>query len=493
MSEREGRPYPLYNMFAHMTPSNESHGLWRYPEGNDVSRGYLRLERWLELARTLERGRFDMLFLGDTLGPSSVYGGSPETAIRAGMQFPSGDPSVLISAMASVTEHLGFVMTSSVIQAHPFEFARRMSTLDHLTDGRIGWNVVTSYIKMVAGEFGLDELPQHDARYRWADEYLAACYALWESSWEDGAVLSDAERNILFDPEKVHSIHHRGERYRIDGPHCMEPSPQRTPFICQAGQSEQGRSFAGRNAEGVFIVPLSPEIAAKDVADLRARAVAAGREPWSVRALVGFCPIIGSTEEEAKRRQRELRERLDLPALLAFYSELFNTDLSLLDQNATIAELLEGADQASAGTRTHLTHFTGDGGYAGIGATSSAVKGAVRGMLEGVSDKSQRFGDYMRWTYATTGLEAGTPEQLADALERWIHAGVGGFNIVPVTTLRWIDEWVDEVVPILQARGLMRREYDEGTLRHKVFGAGPTLTENHPARRSRTTDLTATA
>ena len=186
-----------------------------------------------------------MLFLGDTLGPSSVYGGSPETAIRAGMQFPSGDPSVLISAMASVTEHLGFVMTSSVIQAHPFEFARRMSTLDHLTDGRIGWNVVTSYIKMVASEFGLDELPQHDARYRWADEYLAACYALWESSWEDGAVLSDAERNILFDPEKVHSIHHRGERYRIDGPHCMEPSAA-DPFICQAGSpSRADRSPAG--------------------------------------------------------------------------------------------------------------------------------------------------------------------------------------------------------------------------------------------------------
>lgn len=472
-------------MFAHITPSNESHGLWRYPEGNDVPRTYLQLERWVELAKTLERGRFDAMFIGDTLGPYTRYGASAETSIRAGMQFPSGDPSVLIPAMAAATEHLGFIMTSSVLQAHPFEFARRMSTLDHFTGGRVGWNVVTSYLRSAALNFGLAELPSHDERYAWADEYLEVAYKLWEQSWDDGAVRHDVEANILFDPELVRPIRHRGARYTVEGPHSMQPSPQRTPLIAQAGQSEQGRSFASRHAEMTFIVPLNPAVAAKDVQDLRRRVAAAGRDPGDLLALVGFCPILGSTEEEARRNQRELRERLDLPALLAFYSEIFNTDLSVIDENASIASLLDDSGTQTAGERTHLTHFTKDGEYRGIGASASAVTGALRSVLLGAEDKSRSFGEYMRWEFATTGLVPGTPEQMADTIAEWVGAGVGGFNIVPVTTLGWADAWVDEVVPILQQRGLMQSEYSPGTLREKLFGRGPFLPDTHSARRQR--------
>ena len=209
------------------------HGQWRRRDTRQLE--YNRLEPWVELAQLLERGRFDALFLADVVGTYDVYRGSRDTAVAEGLQFPVNDPSLLIPAMAYATEHLGFAYTSSVLQLHPFLFARQVATLDHLTNGRIGWNIVTSYLENAARNLGFPGLPAHGERYGRAAEYVDVVYKLLEGSWEDDAVIRDVERGIYADPAKVHDIVHAGTYYPgVVGPHLCEPSRQRTPVLFQA-------------------------------------------------------------------------------------------------------------------------------------------------------------------------------------------------------------------------------------------------------------------
>lgn len=456
-------PRLTYNYFAHITPSHESHGYWRHPDARHMATDYLDLDEWTTLARQCERGFFDTVFFGDTLAPYEVYGGSRDTVVRTGMQFPGLDPSVLVSAMASATEHLGFVVTSSVLQAHPFEFARRMSSLDQWTNGRIGWNMVNSYLVGAARNLGLDDLPSADDRYRIMDDYTQVAYKLWEASWDEDALTMDVERSVLFDPAKVRTIDHLGKFFRSRGPHMSAPTPQRTPLLYQAGASGMGREFMGRHAELTFMGSQSPEQGAADVADLQRRAVASGRHADDILPVILFPPIIGSTEEEARRRQRELFDWIDLPGLLAFYSVPFQIDLSQIDPDRSLASLL--ADSAAMPERARI--------YIG-------------GILDAAKDKSQTFGELLLREYSLSGRVAGTPEQIADRIQEWAEAGIRGFNITPVTTLGWVDEWVEHVVPVLQRRGLLQREYATGTLRNKIFGRGDRLPDYHPARLTRT-------
>ena len=201
------------------------------------------------------------------------------------MQVPVNDPAMLIPAMAAVTEHLGFAYTSSVLQMPPFTFARQISTLDHLTGGRVGWNIVASYLRNAATNLGLDELPSHNARYDRADEYLDVAYKLWEGSWEDGAVLRDTANRRYADPSRIHAINHVGQHYRVEGPHLSEPSPQRTPLLFQAGSSTRGRAFAARHAECVFLIESLAAVRgpASVVRDIRAQAASLGRDPDGIR------------------------------------------------------------------------------------------------------------------------------------------------------------------------------------------------------------------
>ncbi|MCW2688407.1 MAG: flavin-dependent oxidoreductase, partial [Mycobacterium sp.] len=230
------------NCVAHQSP-----GLWRHPA--DQSWRYKDLTYWTELAKLLERGRFDGLFIADVLGTYDIYGASDEAAIRQAAQIPVGDPLLLVSAMALVTENLGFGITTGTGFEHPYPFARRLSTLDHLTNGRIGWNVVTGYLPAAARNMGQTDQPAHDARYDHADEYLEVLYKLWEGSWEDDAVVRDRDRGVFTEPDKVHHIGHSGEHFSVPGVHLSEPSIQRTPVIYQAGSSPRGVRFAAENAE----------------------------------------------------------------------------------------------------------------------------------------------------------------------------------------------------------------------------------------------------
>ncbi len=217
------------NAFEMNCVGHQSPGMWRHPR--DRSWQYRELAYWTDLARLLELGKFDGVFIADVLGVYDVFNGNINAALRDATQIPVNDPLQLVPVMASVTEHLGFGLTASVSFEHPYTFARRLSTLDHLSKGRAGWNIVTSYLNSGARNVGLSGQTGHDERYDIADEYLEVCYKLWEGSWEDGAVLRDRERGVFTDPAKVDPIKHEGRYFKVPGVHLCEPSPQRTPLL----------------------------------------------------------------------------------------------------------------------------------------------------------------------------------------------------------------------------------------------------------------------
>ncbi len=224
------------NCVAHQSP-----GLWTHPK--DQSHRYNTIDYWVELAQLLEKGRFDGLFIADVIGIYDVYGGDKTVTVREATQVPVNDPILLVSAMANATKHLGFGITASTTFEHPYPFARRMSTLDHLTNGRVGWNIVTSYLESGTKNIDIGDRFLHSERYSIAEEYLEVCYKLWEGSWEDDAVVKDKAKKVFTDPTKVHEINHRGKYFDVPGIHLCEPSPQRTPVLYQAGASSFRKSL----------------------------------------------------------------------------------------------------------------------------------------------------------------------------------------------------------------------------------------------------------
>lgn len=440
----------IYNAFTHVTLSHQSHGQWRRPEAGS-QRNFSKLAPWIEMARIAERGKLDAIFLADTVGVYDTYKGGWQTAVSEGMQLPSNDPASLVSALGYVTEHLGFIVTSSIIQEHPFSFARKLSTLDHLTDGRVGWNIVTSYLHNAARNFGFGELEQHDERYQWADEYAEVAYKLWEASWEDDAVLADTARGRYADPGKVHAINHRGKRYAVEGPHLPQPSPQRTPVLAQAGTSAAGREFAARHAELTFLPAYTPQSAAKDIAAINQLLPRHGRRVGDLKYLTMLHPIIGSTEAEARIKHEEFLHWRSEPGYLAHASGSIGFDLASIDPDTPLKDL-----------------------------RTQAIHGSIQAVIDAEPDKTARFGDVIR--RRLNKAFHGTPEQIADEIGRWIEAGIDGFNLVPVVTPDWFADFVDQVAPELRRRGLMKSEYRPGTLREKLFGQSSHLPARHVAR-----------
>src|ERR1700719_29666 len=303
-SKRDQMPKQIrLNAFDMNCVGHQSPGLWTHPR--DRSDRYNTLDYWVELAKLLERGKFDALFLADVLGVYDVYRGSPDAAIANAVQVPVNDPLLLIPAMAYVTRNLGFGVTCAVSYEHPYTLARRFSTLDHLTGGRIGWNVVTGYLNSAAKGIGLARQPEHDTRYEIAEEYMQIVYRLWEGSWEDGAVLRGRDRRLFADPAKIHRIRHEGRFYRVDPIHLSEPSPQRTPVLYQAGASTSGRGFAAAHAECVFINGPSRQVGARQVAAPRRRAAGFGRDPADLLIFTLMTVITGRNEAEARAKHAE--------------------------------------------------------------------------------------------------------------------------------------------------------------------------------------------
>ena len=432
----------LMNAFSMNCVSHIQQGLWVRKDTRQLE--YNQLDPWVELAQILEKGCFDALFLADVIGVYDSYRGGPETSIIEGMQTPVNDPAMLVPAMAYATENLGFAFTSSVLQSHPFAFARQMSTLDHLTRGRVAWNIVTSYLPNAGLNFGLDGLPSHDERYDLADEYLDVVYKLWEGSWEDDAVLRDTELGIYADPAKVHPINHVGKHFNVAGPHLSEPSPQRTPLLFQAGSSTRGRRFAAKHAECMFIVDSRRSLtgAASVISDVRSQAVRNGRHPEDIQFFQGLSPVVGGTEAEAKVKEAEYLEQFSTEGALAHLSGSIGIDLSDID----LDQPLKSIDTRS-------------------------MRGMVKGLIESTPDQTQTFRDLIRTRNAGQFL-TGSPEQIADALQDWQKAGVDGFNLIYSVTPGTFVDFIEAVVPILQKRGLMQKEYAPGPLREKIFGYG---------------------
>jgi len=442
------------NAFDMNCPGHLSPGLWRHPR--DRSASYKDLDYWTDLAQILERGKIDALFIADVLGLYDVFGATPDAAIRNATQVPLNDPAVLVPAMAAVTKHLGFAVTSTLSFEPPYPFARRASTLDHLSKGRYGWNVVTGYLDSAAKGAGLAQQAGHDLRYDIAEEYMSIVYKLWEGSWEDDAVVRDPVRGVFTDPDKVHRVQFEGTYHRIDAVHLSEPSPQRTPFLFQAGTSAKGRDFAARHAEGVFLSGPSRKVIAPRVADIRERARGYGRNPDDILIFLGVCIIVDRTEAAARAKEREYRRYVSTEGALALLSGWSGIDFSQYDlddpiryvKNDAIHSMVEGltiADPSKVWTVREL-------------ANASAIGGP-------------------------TQLLVGSPEQVADALQSLARdTGVDGFNVSYAVTPDSFSDLVDLVVPELQRRGVFKREYRDGTLREKLSAdGGPRLPARHPA------------
>ncbi|MFD0954582.1 LLM class flavin-dependent oxidoreductase [Virgibacillus natechei] len=443
------------NGFIQNSPSPHSMGLWKHEK--DQGANHNRLAYWTETAKILERGKFDALFIADVLGTYSVYGGSHDAAARHAVQLPAHDPLIPISAMAAVTENLGFAPTISATYAQPYALARQLSTLDHLTGGRVAWNVVTSYLESEAVNLGLTSRLPKELRYDRADEFLNVVYKLWEHSWENDAVVSDKEKDTFADPDKVHLIDHEGEFFNVPGPHLVEPSPQRTPVLFQAGASPKGRDFAAKHAEAVFTKNHSLEALKAYVADIRKRTQEQGRKPEDVLVSQLILPIIGSTEEDAYMKYEDLTNHVSFEGTASLLSGHTGIDFSKYDPDQFIEDMDTEAVQGN------LDLYTKDPNK------KWTLREAVKN--HGLGNGTVKF--------------VGTPEQIADRMEEWSKEGdVDGFTIAQAYSPGTYREFVDHVVPELQKRGIYRQEYEGKTLRENMFGKGNVhLPDNHPAKR----------
>lgn len=438
--------------FVMNTPSHIIHGLWRDPAGEQVR--FNELELWTDLAVRLERGGFDAIFFADVIGLYHDFRGGPEFHAELGLQIPSNDPMVILSALAARTEHLGLAFTFGIAQEPPFQFARQVATLDHASNGRIAWNIVTGALPNGWRNLGWEEMPEHDSRYALADEYLEVVYKLWEGSWEEDALLADRATGLHADPAKIHPIDHVSEHYRVEGPFLVTPSPQRTPLLFQAGSSPVGRDFAARHAEAQFIQSPSPQAARAQIEETRDLLEIHGRRREDLKFFQGLSFVVGSTEAEARAKERELEEKIDVDGMVAHMGGGIGVDLGGLDPDDTLDA-----------------------------ATTEGVQGILKWLRESAGGGNPTVRDVMQLMGRRTRV-VGTPEQIAARLAEYRDAGVDGVNVINATIPGSYQELIDQVMPELRRRGLASEGYAEGTLRRKLFGSDR-LSERHPAARQR--------
>ncbi|WP_371649674.1 LLM class flavin-dependent oxidoreductase [Streptomyces mirabilis] len=413
---------------------------WRLPESDPLAN--TDVKHFQHLARVAERGRLDSLFLADHPGLWGDISRQPAAAL---------EPTVLLTVMAAVTKHIGLIATASTTYNEPFNLARRFASVDHVSGGRVGWNIVTTATLIAARNFGLDELPPHRDRYARADEFVGLARKLWDS-WEDDAILADKESGIWGDNNRLHPAAHDGTYFSVAGPLDVARSPQGYPLLVQAGSSEDGRDFAARHADAVFTVQKTLEEAQAFYADLKKRAAQFGRDPETVTILPGIVPTIGATQGEAEAADAELGS-------LIKPEHAIKQLVSILQVSADELRLDEELP----------AHITTDRHIEGAQGRYALVVGLARRERLTVRQLIGRLG-------AGRGhlTIAGTPEQVADTMQHWFeNAAADGFNIMSPVLPSGLEGFVDHVVPILQARGLFRTEYSGKTLRDHYGAARP--------------------
>ncbi|MCH2072293.1 LLM class flavin-dependent oxidoreductase [Acinetobacter pittii] len=440
-----------FNAFEMNCIAHQSPGLWRHPQDRSIE--YKDLEYWIDLAQILERGFFDGIFIADVLGIYDVYHQSAEHALTGAVQVPVNDPLQIVPAMAAVTKHLGFGVTTSISFEHPYPFARRISTLDHLTKGRVGWNIVTSYLESGSKNLGLKTQVNHDNRYDIADEYLEVLYKLWEGSWEEGSVLRDRENGIFADHKKVHPIQHEGKYFTVPGIHICEPSPQRTPVLYQAGASSRGQKFASQNAECVFIAAPSKIATKKVVQGIRQKLAQEGRDPYSVKIYALLSIVTDETDAKAQAKFKEYQGYGSYDGALTLLSGWSGVDFSQYQPTDKVEYI-----------------------------QTNAIQSLLDSYVNADPERVWTIEEIANWNSlgGNGPVLVGSAETVSDALQQWVEdTDVDGFNLAYILAHQTFADVVEFIVPELQKRGIYQTSYTQGTLREKLFGAGPYLPENH--------------
>ncbi|QAY59253.1 LLM class flavin-dependent oxidoreductase [Microbacterium protaetiae] len=419
-----------FNLFLHDTGHHEAS--WRLPDADP--RAHLDLDYHRRLARIAEDAKFDSLFLADGPALAGDVGRRPQGRI---------EPTVLLTALAATTSRIGLIATASTSYNEPFNLARRLSSVDWISDGRAGWNIVTTAGEAAARNFGLEDQPLHRARYERAAEFLEVATKLWDS-WEDDAIVADKAAGVHTLAAKVHAIGHRGEHFRVAGPLNAPRSPQGYPLLVQAGSSEDGKEFAARWAEAIFTAQPTIEEAQDFYADIKRRVLAQGRDPEHVKVLPGLVPVIGETEAEARELDAELDRLITPEYARRQLAKTLKVDPETLAFDAPLPDDLPGED-AVEGSKSRY---------------SLIVDLARRENLT-VRELIGRLGGGRGHRTFT-----GTPVQIADTIQQWFENGAAdGFNIMPAVLPSGLEVFVERVVPILQERGLFRTEYEGRTLR----------------------------
>ncbi|MCX5467009.1 LLM class flavin-dependent oxidoreductase [Acinetobacter nematophilus] len=439
----------LLNAFDMNSVGHINHGLWTHPR--DESHRFNELSYWTDLAKTLEQGLFDGLFIADITGVYDVYQNGIDLTLKESIQLPSHDPSTLISAMAAVTQNLGFGVTVNLSYETPYQFARRFASLDHLTQGRIGWNIVTGYLDSAERLIGEKGLKDHDLRYEQAEEFLELCYKFWEGSWENDAIQKDKQKRIFTDPQKVHQINHQGRFYQSQGVFQVSPSPQRTPVLFQAGASPRGLAFSTQHAECVFIGGDQPAKIKRQVDQIRELAVQQGRDPQDIKIFVGITVVTAETDQLAQQKLAEYASYASPEAGLAHYSSSVGIDLS------------QYADDEAIPYRQTNSIASVNNKFKENKITPNDLKA-----------QHQLGGRYP--------LIVGSGESIAEKLIQLIdETGIDGFNLTRTVAPESHQDFIKWVIPQLQQRGRFKTQYENGTLRNKIFNQGDYLNQQHPA------------
>ena len=417
------------------SPMNHTVNSWAHPTDNRLA-AMSDMSLWIDMAKTLERGMFDALFFADTPGVFDRYKDRMDEALRYGVCWPSMDPVTLLGAVAGATTHLGLAATVSTGPHHPYSVVRQLSTLDYMSGGRVGWNIVTGHLRGEHRAYGLQELP-HDERYDRAEEYMEICYALWDSVGE-GAIIADKQSGIFADPDKIAKIAHQGKYFNCHTVAPALPSPQGRPVLYQAGSSGRGQQFAMKHADVVFAIQPNLPGMKKFMDGFRDAAASLGRTP-APGVTFGIQPIVGGTEEEAQKQLADLIEKLPFDGALSRLSGTMGVDFSGMDLDEPLADMQVPGSQ-----------------------------GLMKAFSNIVDDKPLTLREVaIRWGLSVGMPQiVGTPEQVADRMETiWRETGCHGYNITPHVMPASITDIVDQVVPILQKRGIYPTEYQGKTLR----------------------------
>jgi long-chain alkane monooxygenase len=416
-------------------------GMWRHPR-DKVGHDFAGPAYWQHMARTMERGLFDAMFIADELAPYTTYKNNSDAIVRYAVQFPTHEPSTIVPIITAATTHLGVGVTLSTAFEHPYSMCRRLSSLDHLSGGRIAWNIVSSYSKSEWEAYG-QEMTERAGRYERLDEYMDVCYQLWDS-WEPGAIIADKETGIFADPRKIRTVHHEGRFYRCHGRHFCAPSPQGRPVLWQAGSSNQGRDFAAKHAEAIFAVHPNVERMRQYTDDLNERLWRKfARPPGSVKLIFGLQTIVGLSRSEAQEKRERLLACIPPEGALAWISGHFGLDFSQYSLDEPVQNIE----------------------VPGIQGLFDSIVYAKGGAAVTVGEAALIYAQGMGMPVA-----CGTAKDIADQMEHYMdEGGADGFMLIATYTPGCFEEFVDLVVPELRRRGRFRDRYTGATLRENLL------------------------